>query len=241
MIARLAGAIQFLTIIPIRGGGSSLGSSALFFPLVGAGLGATGGGILEVSRGYLPFSLVCLLVLVFWILITGGLHEDGFADCADALRAWRTPEKMLAIMKDSRVGAHGALALILLVLVRWEALSAIAVAEPAALTAALALGRTAIVALLWCAPPAGSGSAVAASASLSTATALLAMAQGAAFALLSGGRLASLLLGGATAIVLLSRRYFVARIGGVTGDCLGATALVVETWCFIVFTCRPCT
>ncbi|MDZ4798973.1 MAG: adenosylcobinamide-GDP ribazoletransferase, partial [Bryobacteraceae bacterium] len=125
MIPRLLGAIQFLTIIPVRTQTANPGQSALFFPLVGAALGIAGACALIASRGYLPWSLASLLVLALWSLITGGLHEDAVADVADAVRAWRTPEHIHAILKDSRIGAHGATALIFLLLIRWQALAAI--------------------------------------------------------------------------------------------------------------------
>lgn len=241
MILRFLGAVQFLTVFPIRRATVSPGQAALFFPVVGAILGLGGGLLLEGARGYVPFSLAALVVLAFWSLSTGGLHEDGFADVADAFRAYRSPEKILTILKDSRVGAHGALALMFLILIRWQALSMIAVDAIPALAAALALGRAAVVALLWSTPAAGHGHADAMSNSLSTSIALLAIAQGIAFALWPGGKHPSLLLGGTTLIVLLARTYFLRRIGGVTGDCLGATEQVVETWCLVVYTCRPCT
>lgn len=241
MIRRFLGAVQFLTIVPVPGITSPPGASAVFFPLVGALLGAAGGLLLEAARGYVPFTLVSLLVLAFWTLITGGLHEDGFADVADAFRAYRSPEKIHAILKDSRVGAHGALALMFLLIVRWQALSAIAVEAIPALAAALALGRAAVVALLWATPPSGSGSAMTMSRSLGSGTAALVIVQAIAFGMWPGARPASFLLGGSVLIVLLARRYFLRRIGGVTGDCLGATEQIVETWCLVVYTCRPCT
>lgn len=241
MIARLLGALQFLTVVPIRRRTAEPGESALFFPLVGAALGVCGGAVLQWSLGYLPFTLVCLLVLVFWSLITGGLHEDGFADAADAFRAYRTPEKIREILKDSRIGAHGALALLLLTLVRWQALSSIAVPPIPALAAALALGRAAIVMLMWITAPAGSGSAVHFSRTLTTPVAAAALAQAFLFAMWPGARLASITVGGSMAIVFLARAYFTRRIGGVNGDCLGTTEQLVETFCLIVYTCRPCT
>jgi adenosylcobinamide-GDP ribazoletransferase len=241
MILRLLGAIQFLTVVPVRGRTVPPGASAVFFPLVGLVLGAAGGWLLEMSRGYIPFSIAALLVLAFWTLLTGGLHEDGFADVADAFRAYRPAEKIFLILKDSRVGAHGAVALLFLVLVRWQALSSITVPAVPALAASFALSRAAIVGLLWTSAPAGSGSASAMSNSLGSVGAVLAIAQGAAFAVYLGGPAARFLLGGAMAIVLLARTYFVRRIGGVTGDCLGATQQLVETWCLVVLACPPCT
>jgi adenosylcobinamide-GDP ribazoletransferase len=241
MIGRLLGAVQYLTIVPVRRRTAEPGQSALFFPLVGGAIGGLGGFALESSLGYLPFTLVCLLVIVFWTVITGGLHEDGFADTADAFRAWRPPEKIQAILKDSRIGAHGALALLLLVLVRWQALSSMTVPAVPALAAALALGRASIVVLAWITPPAGSGSGAAFSRTLTTSVAIAAGIQALLFAMWPGARIASILFGGTTAIVLLARAYFTRRMGGVNGDCLGATEQIVETFCFIVYTCRPCT
>lgn len=240
MIRRMLGAVQFLTVIPVRMRTATPGESALFFPLVGAALGAAGGLALEWARGYVPFTLACLLVLACWTVLTGGLHEDGFADVADAFRSWRSREKILDILKDSRVGAHGAVALILLLLIRWQALSSIAAEPVVALAAALALGRAAVVVLVWITPAVGDGGAARLSATLSTSVAILVLVQGLAFALMTDGRLPSVLLGGTTAITLLARGYFIGRIGGVTGDCLGTVEQLVETWCLIVFTCRPC-
>ena len=241
MIRRFLGAVQFLTVVPVRTATAPPGASAVFFPLIGALIGASGGLLLDAARGYLPFALVSLVVLAFWALITGGLHEDGFADVADAFRAYRAPEKILAILKDSRVGAHGALALMFLLVVRWQALSSIGIAAVPALAAALGIGRAAVVALMWLTPPAGSGSAMVMARSLRSSDAILAVGQGIALAIWVGGPTASYLLGGTTLLVMLARGYFMRRIGGVTGDCLGATEQVVETWCLIVYTCRPCT
>lgn len=240
MIQRFFGAIAFLTILPIRGRTGSTGDAALFFPLTGALLGAAGGLILEGSSRLVPPAMAALLALLFWALITGGLHEDAVADVADAFRSWRPPEKIIAILKDSRTGAHGALALILLVLIRWQALTWITTDLIPALAAALAVSRASMVALIWSTPPAGSGNAMAMSETLTTPVALAVVVQGIAFSLLPGGRPASLILGGATCMLLIARRYFINRIGGVTGDCAGALGHVIETWCLVICTCRPC-
>ncbi|MBC7926773.1 MAG: adenosylcobinamide-GDP ribazoletransferase [Bryobacteraceae bacterium] len=240
MIRRFLGAVQFLTIIPVRSQTAVPGQSALFFPVVGAALGIAGGLALDATRGYLPFALTSILVLAFWTLITGGLHDDGFADVADAVRAWRTPEHIQRILKDSRIGAHGAIALILLTLIRWQALGSITVPPVPALAACLAISRTVIVALLWITPVAGEGSALTFSQSLTSTTAILVLCQGVAFAFWPGALAASWLLGISTLTVLLARIWFTKRMGGVNGDCLGATSQVAETLCLIVFTCQPC-
>ena len=241
MIGRFLGAVQYLTIIPVRARTASPGQSAVFFPLVGALLGAAGGWLLDIGRGYVPFTLLALIVLALWSLITGGLHEDAVADVADAFRAWRSPEKIHEILKDSRVGAHGALALVVLVLVRWQALSSIALDAVAGLAAALAVGRASVVALSWTAPAAGSASAAQFRATLTGRTAVAVLIQAIAIAFWPGPMTAVFLLCGGALLTLLARVYFVRRIGGVTGDCLGATEQLVETWCLMVYTCRPCT
>jgi adenosylcobinamide-GDP ribazoletransferase len=148
---------------------------------------------------------------------------------------------MLSVLKDSRIGAHGALALILSTLIRWQALSAIALDPVPALAAAQGLSRVSAVALAWITPPAGSGLGFVLSNTMTTPVALIAIAQGALLAAWCGGRLGLLLAAGIVIIVFGARRYFLMRLGGVNGDCLGATAHVVEMFCLVLFTCRSCT
>ena len=241
MIRAFLGAVQFLTVLPVHTATAPPGKAALFFPAVGAIVGLAGAVVLEAARAQVPFTLAALFVLTLWALVGGGLHEDGFADCADAMRAGRPRERILEILKDSRIGAHGALALLLFTLIRWQSLSAIAAPDLyAALAAAGGLPRSAAVALAWIAPPAGSGAGFALSQTLRTPVALAAIAQGVALAWWCGGRIGWVMASIAVIVVMAARRYFVARIGGVTGDCLGATAHVVETSCLVVLTCRSC-
>jgi cobalamin synthase len=133
------------------------------------------------------------------------------------------------------------MALLMLVLVRWQALSSMTVDAVPALGAALALGRSAVVGLAWIAPAATDGSGARFAAHLRSWIAVAVVAQAIAVAMWPGGRAPSFLLGGTIAIVLLARAYFSRRIGGITGGCLGATEQVVETWCLLVFACPPCT
>jgi adenosylcobinamide-GDP ribazoletransferase len=241
MILRsLVGAVQILTAVPLAGRPAAPGHSALFFPLVGAALGAAIGTLLEGVRYGLPFTIAALLALAALVLLTGGLHDDGFADVADACRAYRPPEKILTILKDSRVGAHAALALTLVTLIRWQALSSIVVDPVPVLAAGLAVSRGTIVAMVWTTPPAGSGLGRALADTLTTPIAMLALLQTVLLAFLGGVAGAVFLLCGAILIVLGARVYFLRRIGGFTGDCLGATVIVFETYSFLVFACAPC-
>lgn len=238
MIARLLGAIQFLTILPVRGPTAPPGQSALFFPLVGAALGVAGGVLLQAGRGFLSPSLAAVLVVAFWALLTGGLHEDGFADVADAFRAGRAREKIFAILKDSRIGAHGALALILISIVRWQALSGFVGDPMRSLSAVLAVSRATLAGLAWISPPAGDGLGFEFSRTLSGAVAVGAILQAIFFAYMGGA--GTIFLGVAVLLVVGARKYFMSRIGGVTGDCLGATCLIVETSGLVLFSCHRC-
>ena len=237
MIRSFLGAVQFLTVVPVRARTAELGRSAIFFPLIGAWLGIAGATLFDIASLGFPLQVAALLVLLFWVLFTGGLHEDGLADVADAFRAHRAPEKILAILKDSRVGAHGAVALVLVTLLRWQAVAGVAVNAVSGFAVALTLSRSAMVALAWLAPPAGGGLGRQFSASLNSAVAVAVIVQAAALALWFGYPSALAL---AALIVLVARRYFERRIGGITGDCLGATAQIVETAVLLLLTCRHC-
>jgi adenosylcobinamide-GDP ribazoletransferase len=238
MIARLLGAIQFLTVVPVGRNTAPPGRSAIFFPLVGAAIGGAGGIVLRLSSELFPPGLGALIVLSLWALLTGGLHEDGFADVADAFRAGRAREKIFTILKDSRIGAHGALALILISLLRWQALSSIAVDPAFPMAAIFAASRASVVLLAWVAPPAGSGLGFEFARTLTSTVAITVAIQTIIFAIFSGAGM--LLLWGSFVIIVVAREYFLRRIGGVTGDCFGATCIIVETWGFILFTCRRC-
>jgi adenosylcobinamide-GDP ribazoletransferase len=237
MIRRLGGAVQFLTVLPVRAEDVSLADSAVFFPLVGAALGASASGVYLLLARLMPTPLSSMFALLFLVLATGGLHEDGLADVADAFRAGRTPEKTFAIMKDSRVGTFGALALIFSILVRWQALNALGAPSTIALIVSEALPRTALVVLSYTAKPAGSGLGSALGTGLSRNVTLLAASQGVAVAFLAGPWLAVTLLVGAAALIWVARSYFHRRIGGVTGDCLGAIGQLVECYCLLTFLC----
>lgn len=237
MIRRLGGAIQFLTVLPIRAGDVSLPDSAVFFPLVGAALGASASGAYLALARLLPTDPASMLTILFLVLATGGLHEDGLADVADAFRAGRTPERIFAILKDSRVGTFGALALSFSILVRWQALNALGAPSSLALIISEALPRTALVVLSHIATPVGSGLGSALGTGLSRNVTLVAAAQGIVLAFLAGPWLALPLLAGTAAIIWMARSYFHRRIGGVNGDCLGATGQLVECFCLLTFVC----
>jgi adenosylcobinamide-GDP ribazoletransferase len=228
------GAIQFLTVIPLRlGNPPALGSCAPWFPIVGAMLGLLAASLLLLLRRALPGVLPELATLSALILLTGALHEDGLADCADAFRAGRPPERILAILKDSRIGAFGAIALIVSLLARLEALKQIETHLFESLVAALALSRAAQVWLAWTTPPRGEGLGRAFALSLTRRGVYLTLLWAALIACALGVWIAPALTGSA-GLLLLARSYFVERLGGVTGDCLGAIHQIVEIYVLVL-------
>jgi adenosylcobinamide-GDP ribazoletransferase len=225
-VKRLLGALQFLTVAPIHGLTASPGESAIFFPLVGALLGATGGGALWLAGTMVGRSLGALLAVAWLLAATGCLHEDGLADIADAVRAGRTREKMMQILKDSRIGTYGAVALILSTTVRWQAMAQTRVNPVAGLAAALALSRASLVGLAAIAAPAGTGMGRAFAADSHATLSLVAL------------QTMAILAASATTVVL-ARAYFTLRLGGVNGDCLGATCQVVEAVNLVILAWQP--
>lgn len=109
-------ALMFFTRIPVPGSipySKELLNKALrFFPLVGGIVGGIGAGILWLGMLIFPFPLALLLSMVVTIFITGAFHEDGFADFCDGYGGGITKERILEIMKDSRLGTYGTIGLI---------------------------------------------------------------------------------------------------------------------------------
>jgi adenosylcobinamide-GDP ribazoletransferase len=234
-------AIRFLTILPVRGGDAPPGRAAAFFPLVGAMLGAAGAGIYLLAAKAFPVSIAALATVAFWVVISGILHEDGLADVSDAVRAGRTRERIASILKDSRIGTYGAIAILLSVLARWQALEYLATPRVwEVLIAAQAVPRASIVAMAWCSRPAGSGLGHALASTLNTSAALIAIALGTAAALLTGWRPGLAMIAGSVLIVQASRGWFYLRLGGVNGDCLGFAEQLIEIFILTMFACRSC-
>jgi adenosylcobinamide-GDP ribazoletransferase len=238
MMRRFLGAVQFLTILPVPDGAPPH-DAALFFPLVGAALGASAGAVRWIATQVFPPAIAALLALLFLIVATGALHEDGLADVADAFRAGRTPERIHAIMKDSRIGTYGALAIVIAALLRWQSIDALGDRAIPAMTAAAGASRGGMVLLGYISKPAGEGLGKAFVAGLSRTVAVLATVQAGALCFLGGP------IAGAAAIavfgltILLARAGFHRRLGGVTGDCLGATCQILEILALLIFVWHP--
>jgi adenosylcobinamide-GDP ribazoletransferase len=225
-------ALQFLTVLPV-GGSDPPARAAVFFPLVGAMLGLGAGAIRTYAP--LPPGVSAALALVFLVSMTGALHEDGLADVADAFRAGRSQERILSILKDSRIGVYGAVALVLALLLRWQAIELLTLP---ALVAAGGASRGAMVVLAAASHPLGDGLGKAFCAGLRTPDVAIAGMEAAALPFLGG-----YVIGG-TALLLnalaiwLARAYFHKRAGGITGDCLGAICQITEITTLLAFLCR---
>lgn len=236
---RFLGALQFLTIVPVRGTTADPASAAFLFPFVGAILGAAAGAIRLYSAHLLPASIAALLALLFLIVVTGALHEDGLADVCDAFRAGRSPERIHLILKDSRVGSYGALAIVLSVLLRWQAIDALGDRSIMAMTAAAGAARGVMVVLAYTSAPAGEGLGKAFCLGLGWGPVAVAALQSAALPFLCGPGWGMAALYGNVLAVWIARAYFHRRIGGVTGDCLGAICQISETMMLLIFVCHP--
>ena len=119
-------AVTFLTRLPVAAGldhyEGRLARAARYFPLTGVLIGATAGLVFYLASLALAPPLAAGLAIAAGILVTGALHEDGLADTCDGMGA-RDPERMLEIMRDSRIGSYGTVALVLSIGLRWAALA----------------------------------------------------------------------------------------------------------------------
>jgi adenosylcobinamide-GDP ribazoletransferase len=170
-------------------------------------------------------------------VLTGGLHEDGLADVTDALRRYRTRQRILEILQDSRVGAHGALALVFSVTIRWQALAELEGDIWLRVPAACGIARASMVLLAAVSRPAGDGLGAAFIQSLPRSSAWFVGIMAVFLAALAGWPAGAFLIAANLAVGSALRAWFHARLGGVTGDCLGFTCQVSEALNLTILTC----
>jgi adenosylcobinamide-GDP ribazoletransferase len=233
-------ALAFLTRVPVGRrlelDGGDVARAGLAFPLVGAGLGAVVGGTAAILAGPLSPLLAASLALVAGALLTGALHLDALADTADALGA-RSRERALEVMRDHAVGAYGAVAIGLDLLVKATALAALAgkgQVLPFAIAAG-ALSRAVPVPLAAALPYARTGTGLAhsltegawARAAAATTAAIL-------VAVLAVGFDGLVLAVCATVLAGSLGTLFARWLGGVTGDALGAAVELAELAALVV-------
>lgn len=224
---------SLLTILPappVAASRAALTLASAWFPAIGLLLGALLGALGLLLDRLLPSGPVAALLLLAGALLTGGLHLDGLMDTADGLAGGRTPARRLEIMRDSRVGAFGALAAALLLLAQYACLAELrGPARLVALVVALSMSRWAMTLALALFPAAradGLGAAVRPPRPWLPLSIGALLAGG--IALLTGPLgLAGLLA--ATGATLLGGWLLVRRLGGLTGDTYGALAVATET------------
>ena len=236
-------AVMFLTRLPcpawVGHDAPTLSRSSVWFPAVGVAVGAFGALAYALAGLAFPAWLAAAAALAATVWLTGAFHEDALGDTFDGFGGGWAPDDILRIMRDSRLGTYGTVALVLTLGARWGALATLGAGGgapvAAALVAAHALGRwTALPLILWLpyVRETGTGKPFAASVTptrlavgtLGTA-AVLALALGWSAVPVAATALALVAVGGRTAR---------ARIGGMTGDVLGAVNQVVELATYLV-------
>jgi len=224
-------AVGFLTRLPVRAEAGDLASASWAFPLAGVLVGVIAALVYGIAvRLGLTALLAAILAVAAGGAITGALHEDGLADFADGLGVRGNLMEKLAAMRASGIGGYGALALVFSVLLRTVALAALF--QPAVVAAALIASHAGARALLpWALhrePRARADGLAVAAGRPSRRTAISALLIGLVILVLAGGPIRGLVAAivGLVALLLLplARR----RIGGITGDVLGAVEQVAE-------------
>lgn len=225
---------SFLTRLPtpewVGHDENRLARAAKWFPAVGLFLGLVV-GLVWLLAGWLTTPAIAAgLTLAALILLTGALHEDGFADCCDGLGGGATRKKALEIMRDSRIGAYGAVGLVISIGLRWAALSSFSIwAGLAALMIALATGRAAMVLILRYGEYAReTGAADSAAGGVEADETLLAAGIALTTGLILGGLSGLLAAAAALGLAMLWLRWLRKKLGGYTGDGLGAAEQISQ-------------
>ncbi len=233
----LVDAFRMLTRLPLGAGTSDRGplkGVAGWFPVVGLIVGLVVGGIYALLYPWVPSMLSAVVAVAFGVVFTGAFHEDGLADSLDALGTGESGDGALAVMRDPRLGTYGTLAVVFSVLWRVVALGSLApVVAVSGLVAAHVLGRTGAVTLMAIAPAArDDGLGRLGIASLDARSSVAAVTVGTGVGLVALGwwvGVAAVLM--VAAVALVARFISMRRIGGITGDILGACEQLGEMAC----------
>lgn len=239
--------LQFLTRIKIANQSDwspdSFGRSVKFFPVIGAVIGMILVAINYIIDGYLPTAgfylpphVLATILTAVPILLTGGLHCDGFMDTMDGMFSGRSQERKLEIMKDSRVGANGVTAFTLLILLKWSLITDIAPSLlPLALFSMPVLGRFAMVIGITSFPyarPDGMGKAFAQHANRNS---LVIAAIFTILLLIPLGTQALLSCAAVLLFTIVFAKYATKILGGLTGDVYGAITELAEIVVLLMF------
>lgn len=229
-------ALRFFTRLPVPAwvghSAEQLNHAARYFPLVGSVVGAIGAAVTALAWQVLPLSLAVIAGMAATLLATGAFHEDGLSDAVDGFGGGWEKAQVLAIMKDSRVGSYGAIAAALMLLAKWNALMELSdEALLPAIVAGHAVSRfasTTLIHALDYVRDDASGKSKPLAEKLGTGELLLAGFFGLAPCVLLPYPETVVALALVALVTWWAGRYFVRRIGGYTGDCLGATQQLAE-------------
>src|ERR1700730_198661 len=240
-------AMQFMTRLPVPRGipysPDALAKSAVFFPAIGLLVGAGGAALYLLLSPHVGRDVVVVLILVYLVTVTGRLHEDALGEAADGLGGGWEKDRVLAIMRDSRIGSFGTIAITLALLARFVFLTNLTPGKFIGFfIAGQVLGRWTALPLAFFLPSArdneaGHGKLIAhkitavsfaAGTILALAIVVIALKAAAVWAALT-----------AIAIAAISGFYYWRRIGGITGDCLGATNQLTEIAIYLMGTVLP--
>jgi adenosylcobinamide-GDP ribazoletransferase len=246
--AELLGALRFLTRLPVPFARTidppRIASSMRMFSLVGALIGAFSGALLFLAHSIgVPSLLSAAIACTLTIVMTGALHEDGLADTADGFGGGRDREHRLLIMRDSRIGTYGALALMLALMLRVFAMESLLNLPLTAVillcAAAASFSRAMMVDLMWASRHARSDGLAVYAGRPSRNTTLMAIIIGGLLSLFAGYQLspeAGIVALAAGTILAAILRYTSTRlIGGQTGDVCGAVQVTSEIGILITF------
>jgi adenosylcobinamide-GDP ribazoletransferase len=254
-----AAAFEFLTRIPVHrvvsNDAKDLARAAPYFPLVGVVVGAAGGLVFGAAALIWPTPLAVVISVAMTVWMTGAFHEDALADALDGFGGGWDRAQILAIMKDSRVGSYALVGVALVLGAKILALATIAGAvgdTPGgagpivrALIAAHVLARWSSLPLIWRYPyvrPTVDGDRPSAGRPLAGAVTLPQLLAATVFSLLVAGlTLGSrslLVIAVTVAVTWLAGRYFDRRLGGITGDALGAANQLVELSVYLTLAAR---
>lgn len=240
LVGQLTSAVRFLTVVPLPGRQATVGESALFFPLVGLALGGVLVVVDRLAAAIMPLAIRDVLLVGVVAALTGGLHLDGLADSIDGLFIGDR-DRAFVIMREGPIGAFGAVAVVLVLALKLRSLDALppATRMPALLYAPM-LARWSMVVLGFGSRPArpdGLGHAMVSSITfrefgIATVFALWVMLANSG----ARGLLAILVV----AVMTIGCRIFAhARLGGITGDLLGAIGEVTEALVLAIFALAP--
>ncbi len=230
-------ALTFLTVVPVPSrfnlNPDDLGRSTVFFPFIGLVMGLFAAGMGHLLYYVLPSQMVALFLVFLLVGMSGALHLDGFADTCDGFLSTRPRDKVLSIMRDSRVGTMGVAGIIFLVLMKWVSLTSIPSSSRLFAIVLMPLtGRTALLAMMAALPYARSEGGLATAFLGNRTLKWVGVAIGIGFMIivssLGFGRFGIIIIAISLGATALFSAFCYTKIGGYTGDTLGAVCEICE-------------